>query len=398
MAAFPQSSSKPIIRCSELEQLLGCAGSRTLKQHILAQLGPDAFARSGDAMTWRGNYCHYRSAKRLIDEFGATCPDGLEPPVLAADWTPVVWDDRSADWFVESVLGDTADDWSLFVEHRITVEFDRFVLTGQIDCYGISPDGDLFQIDDQKTGPVPVTHAEENWQLAGYATLLKKMFPRLRGGDARIRQRGVDEEVTSVHVDDLDAVVAYLEDSINSALDRALELETGYKQCRFCPAHLICPALRKEIARMKHLLSSEEVKALKVTPDLMQLGVIARDARAIKGPCERIVDTFKEQLEAAGGSIVLPDGQTAEIVEKPGPRTITNPKVAHALATHKLGDEDDAWKAMEVSLGELEDQLVKVAGMQRTSKKPDVETAQSWIRNSLAHITVRSTQKQLQFS
>lgn len=399
MKINPQTNGKPVIRCSGLDRLLHCHGSRTLEQRLkdfVDGLMDFSDGLDGDAMTWRGNWCHWDSARRLVQDHGAIAVDGLDAPVLPANWQPTPWDERTSQWYVDNVVELTPPDHAIYVERRFTIEFPRFVLTGQLDTYTVNPDVTEFTIDDDKTGPSEVDHAELNWQLTGYAVLLKKALPTLKKGKLRILQKEAENPITEVEVDQLDGLSDYLENAINAALDARLELQTGYKACRLCPCIEFCPALRKEIEAMKHLLTEEELAALVVTPDRRQLAEVAVRGRAIAGPIARLLKTLKERVELEG-SVVLADGTSVRVIEENGRREVTAPKVAFAFVSQKFGDDDVAWKTMSMSLGTLEDELVE-AGMQRKSVKPEKETAQSWIKKTLGHLIVQKKQKELKIS
>ena len=381
---------KPVIRVSSLDRLLSCPGSRTLIDRLNNSLLD--FTEGGDAMTWRGNWCHWASARRLVAEHGATAPDGLAAPALPMDWKPAPWDEAAVDWYVGNVVVGTPDDHAILVEHRIIEEFPRFTLSGQLDCYTLSPNREEFTIDDLKSGVNEVDHAEVNWQLAGYAFLLKTRFPALKRGKLRIFQRASSVPISEVEVDDLDQLVSAMEARINVALDAYLNLETGYKQCRLCPCVEFCPALSAEIEAMKLLLTIEQVELIKVTQDLKSLGDLAQRCRAIAGPGDRIIDEFKARLEAQG-RVELTDGTVAELVTVNGRRTVTAPQTAYEFAKNQLG-EDAAWRTLSMSLSSLEDELVE-SGLKRTSKKE--ASASSWINDNLSHLVVRPQLKQLKF-
>jgi hypothetical protein len=403
---FAVYKGKPVIRCSGLDRLLFCSGSRELENRLraaLAEIVDLSDGVEGDEMTWRGNWCHWKSASILVRDHGAVAVDGLEPPSLPAGWAPDKWDERSAEWFVNNAIAETPEDHAIFVEHRLTIEFPRFWLTGQIDSYSTNPDGTEFIICDQKSGPNEVDHAEENWQLMGYAVLLKRHLANAKRGTLKILQRAATIPITSAEVEDLDLLAPYLEEKINAALDAALALETGYKACRLCPCIEFCPALELEIIRLKLLLTKEQLDALKVTPDLRQLAEVAAQGRAVAGPITRLLAALKARV-AAEGPVVLKDGTSVSIEEGLGDRSITNVKVAFAFVSEKLippgmpdeVGEDAAWDTLRMSLGDVEDKLVNT-GMQRTSKKPDVPNAERWIKDNLGHLITRPKQSTLKF-
>lgn len=379
---------KPIIRCSGLDRLLACPGSRTLESRL------GSSAPHGDAMTWRGNWCHGESAARLVRNHGASAPDGIAAPDIPVDWKPQPWDERAVDWYVANVIASTPDDHAIFVEHRITVEFERFILTGQLDVYTVDPIGTEFTIDDQKSGVNEVDVAENNWQLAGYACLLKRHIPTLRHGTARILQRTATMPISEVEIDDLDRLLGYLERQINAALDARLTVETGYKQCRLCPCIEPCPALRAEIEAMKAILTDEITANAIVTYDTRQLAELAARGRAIAGPIDRLLETLKRRIADEGHDIILADGTQVSLVEEPGRRQVTHPRVAFGFVKDKLG-EDAAWETLSLSLTDLEDQLV-ASGMKRTSKKEG--SATSWVKDHLSHVIARPPIKKLKFT
>lgn len=383
---------RPVIRCSNIDRLLSCPGSRTLDAK-LAELDDFSGEAAGDSMTWRGNWCHWASAKRLIEQHGAIAPDGLATPKIPSGWHPSPWDERFVDWYVAQVVEHTPSDHALFVEHRFTHAFLTFDLTGQLDCYSLSPDGTEFGINDAKTGVVQVDEAENNWQLAGYCTLLKLAHPKLQRGHVRILQHDADTQFSEMEItDNLDALVNFMEKKVLDALIAWRELETGYKQCRLCQNIQFCPALNKEISEMKMILSEQEVSDLQVTSDLKSLAALAARGRAIAGPIDRLIEALRSRIEVEG-PVVLDDGTRIELVEEPGFRVVTAPKVAHALVADKLG-EDEAWGTLSMSVKKVEDGLV-ASGMKRTSKKE--ESATSWIGQTLGHLIHRPTIKKLKF-
>lgn len=386
--------TKPIIRASGVDRLLACFGSRPLTDKYWAAQPLDFSGdQDGDEMTWRGNWCHWEAARRLIAHHGAICLGKLQRPAIPSGFTPSFWDTSTVDWYVENVLALIPDGHVIVVEERMTLEFDRFILTGGIDIYSISAGGDRFTIGDLKTGINPVDSADNNWQLACYAVLLAEKYPLLKGGFARIFQKLSDEKVSEVEIVELADLRSYLERRINEAIDRWLELETGYKQCRLCPCIEFCPAIKLEIDDMKTTMTPESFDALVATPSLRDLGDLAQRGRAIAGPIKKILDRFKERV-ANEGAVVLSDGTTCTVVAGEGNRTITAPKVAFAFVAEEIG-EDETWRTVDMSVQGIEDQLVAVKDMQRGSKDPEKPTAKRWIKQKLSHLIQRPVTKEL---
>lgn len=391
----PQTAmTKPIIRCSSLDRLLSCPGSLTLEAAANKLVTIFSDEVDGNAMTWRGNWCHHRSAKRLVDEFGAIAPEGgLPPPVLPATWKPSPWDFRTAEWYVSNLAATIPEDHAIFVEHEFRREFPRFILAGHIDEYDINAAKTLFSLNDLKTGMADVDIADENWQIAGYTTLLHDRYPSLERGVARIWQKTATASMTEAEITDLPAVARLIEAKINEALDNLLLLQTGQKQCANCDAILFCPCLNKEIEFMKLTLTPEKLKDLITNPSLAEHGDLAARARAIQGPLKRIIDDFKERLEAAGGKVELSEGVTAELVPTLGDRELSSVEVAMKFTDEKLG-HDATLRTLSMSLSKLEDELV-ATGMKRTSKKE--QSASSWIKDTIGHLITRQPTKTLKF-
>lgn len=388
---------KPLVRCSSLDRLLTCPGSATLERHLREQaldLGDESV--DGDSMTWAGNWIHWWSAMRMVAEFGAIPPPGgLEKPVTPRGWTPNKWHLAKADWFLNESMLRTAENHAIYVERHFTADFEGFTLSGHIDRFSISPDGTEFAIDDLKTGENEVDQADENWQLAGYTVLLKRAFPTLQRGTIRIFQRSASTPVSEAEVTDLDTIVQALEARINEALANHDLLQTGYKQCRLCPCVLTCPCLHLEIRDMKLKLTSELLAKIPAVLPLAEAAEVAAEARAIKTPIDTLISNLKERVTREG-PVQLKDGTIVQIVEQAGTRTVTHPKAAFGMLATKL-DEDVIWQdAISVSLTGAEDALV-AAGMQRKSKKGDVETADRFINEGMSHLIRRSTRQILKF-
>lgn len=384
---------KPIVRCSSLDRLLSCPGSLTLEAITNSLVTIFDNEVDGNAMTWRGNWCHHRSAKRLVDEFGAFAPEGLPPPILPEKWQPQPWDFRTVEWYISNLTETIPNDHVIFVEQEFKREFPRFILTGHIDEYDINAEKTLFSINDLKTGVADVDIADENWQLAGYATLLQAKYPTLERGLARIWQRTTTASMSEAEIKDLNAVAALIESKVNEALDNLYLLQTG-KQCANCSAIKSCPCLSAEIDFMKLTLTPEQLAEINANPDITVLGELAARARSIQGPIKRLIDDFKEQLEASGQEkLDLANGVTAELVPTFGDREITNLEVALEFAKDKIG-QDAAMRTLSMSLSKLEDELVDT-GMKRTSKK--TESASGWIKDTLGHLITRKPTKTLKF-
>lgn len=387
-------SQKPVIRCSSLDRLLSCPGSQTLIAKVEAE-SFDLGEEVGHAMTWRGNWCHWEAARRLIEEHDAWTDGPLQGPVLPKGWQPSKWEHRSVEWFLANLLAVTPEDHAFHVERALKWETPTFILTGHLDVFSVNADATEVHWNDQKTGLGEVDPADINWQIGGYGAVLKATIPTLKRGTARIFQRSADTPVSEIEIEDMDRLLPFLEQRINEALSNRYQLSTG-KQCLYCDALICCPAIREELKAMKMLLTPEQVESLKVVPSLAELAEVVHRFRLIAGPGEKLVDALRERLASAPGGEVAFDNFIARVVDAPGRRKVTNTKAAFDLASTKL-PEDVLWDALSMSLSDLEDLLVEHGNMKRTSKKDGVENAEGWIKQNMKHLVERATNKQLKF-
>jgi len=147
---------------------------------------------------------------------------------------------------------------------------------------------------------------------------------------------------------------------------------------------------------MRETLTKELFDSIPVTVSTEDLGDLAFHAKKLEYPITRIVKAFKERLDQEGGEVILKDGTKAAIIEEEGNRRIDDVQFAHSRLASKVG-ANAAWGALKMSLGEVEDALAST-GLQRSSKKKEVETAKGWIDLELGGVISRPKQKTLHFS
>ncbi len=250
--------SKPVVRCSGLDQLLSCPGSATL----IRELG---CKRGDDTDSWEGSYCHYEAAMRLVGNYGAIPPErGLERPNIPADYQPAPHALRVVDYYVRSVLDSSGGNWAMEVEGELLAEFPAYWLSGHVDFLAINSDATELFFADLKTGIIPVDAAEQNEQILGYSTLLKLAWPSLKKITGRVVQprlselTGPRETEVILEGDQLEGIAAFLDGRINQALLNPMELSTGSHQCRWCSASLRCPAISAEIKYWQKVLANPD--------------------------------------------------------------------------------------------------------------------------------------------
>ena len=384
---------KPVFRCSSLDRMLGCHASVTLESKVCA-VTEDVFggAETGHAVQWAGSWCHHQAAARLRDEFGAVgTPDPLTIP---SHFKPSGFDEWVVDWYVTRVTKIVPSDWAMFIEREAVMEFPRFILTGHIDFSAISTDGLQGVIDDLKRGYEVVDAADSNWQLAGYCALLSLQIPTLEKLLLRIHQPAAPERTTEACVTNIPAVIASLERAINAMLDDPYTTNTG-KPCKNCKAPEICPTFRKDIKLMRETLSKEFIDSIPSISSTADLAELAYHCKKLEYPAKRMVESFKSRVEQEGGEVEFGNGQFAKIIEEEGNREITDVQFAHGEVAAKCGAQA-AWGTLKLSVGGVEEALAET-GMQKSSKKKDVETVKTWVDANLGGVITRKKQKTLTF-
>ncbi|MDR2673346.1 MAG: PD-(D/E)XK nuclease family protein [Opitutaceae bacterium] len=286
----------PVIRCSGLDRLLRCPGSRVL--------APLVRRRGDESAAWEGTLLHWRIADGAIASLGAFGPEGgLPPPRVPENYTLPA----GVGWVREyclAQLGIVPADSSLEVESGFAYEFDGFILSGHIDAFAITADGEAAWGFDWKTGRNPVDPADQNWQVLGYIALLKRAFPALQEVTFRIVQPWNSEKEGNPRISEttldgtgLDGAARVLGDRVRDALAREDELDSGLAQCRWCPAGIQCPAIQKEIIYMKANLTPELLAKIKAEADDALLGDMVVAARTVKPAVEQAEALLNARLE-----------------------------------------------------------------------------------------------------
>ncbi len=398
------------IRCSSLDRLFTCHASRVMEDKVAAKtVDPFGGGDGGHTVQWAGSWCHHAAASRLRDEFGSVgTPDPLTIP---ASFKPSSYDEWVSDWYVRQCMLIVPSDYATFIEREVHRDFvlrdpammlvnGRWIevttirLTGHLDFTAISPDLTTAIIADLKRGYEIVDAAECNWQLAGYAALLLSEFPSLSRILLRLLQPAAPDRVTESSIPDPAAVVALIEEKINDLARDPFTFSTG-KPCKYCLALEVCPVFRKDIRAMKETLTKEQIDALPEVASTEDLGELAYHCKKLHYPMQRVVDVFRKRVEQEGGPVTLKDGTVAEIVTEEGSRQISDVRYAHSTLAAKVG-ENAAWDTLKMGIGAVEESLA-ATGMQKSSKKKEVETVKSWVDNNLGSVIKRPEQKTLVF-
>jgi hypothetical protein len=360
---------KPIIRCSQLDQLFECPGSFTLQQLVNPRDGDESH---------EGNYLHWAIASRLVGELGAWPPEGgLPPPRVPEGYKVPTRSDWIADYCFDLVKREALPNWSLEVEPELVYEFDRFILMGHLDVLAVAHDGTESAGYDWKTGYRAVDPADSNNQCLGYIVLQKRAYPALRRAQFTIAQPRANEDegeqrVSTVVVegDALNDAVAYLEQRVNAALDRLDEINTGPRQCRWCSAARPggCPGWEAEIEAMKMKLTPQALAEITRDPTSRALADVVVSARIIKQGIADAEATLKERLEG-GLAVTSSGGVNISVTEQNGQYSVTAPEALYTRLLETLPANEIA-KVVDPSVTRLKDAIARVMNVPKTGKAP----------------------------
>ena len=382
---------KPEIRVSSLNWLLSCHGARTL---VPIAISRNLVANEETDVTRSGTMIHYRGAQRLI---AAGAVGTVETPPNAEIWQPDPFEKFIEDYWVDTILAVTPPDWAMEVEASLEWDTPDFRLTGHLDLFAINADATEAEIDDLKAGYIPVDAADCNWQLTGYLVLLLLVYPTLRRVKLRIVQPRNNpddgfERVTEVTVEiNDDSVINFLKGKIKEALADQMTLETG-KQCRYCPAALICAAQEELRKEMKIQLTEGDIAAIAAASNDETLGRWARDSKILSAPMEKARALLKARLEQAK-EIVLEDGTRLFLKGGFGPRKITDVPAALDKAKRVVPEDELFSECVKFSLTSFTDLVAKRLSLPKTSKKGT--SAESWVATNFDSLTTREVTKTL---
>jgi hypothetical protein len=350
---------KPTIRCSGLDQLFACPGSRVLQALVKPHEGEEA---------QEGKFVHWAIAHRLVAELGAWEPAGGLGPCPVDDGPKRF---RMADWITDFCVREAMQinrDWSMEVEVPLAYEFDSFILSGHLDLFAANQEATAAEGMDWKAGYLAVDPADCNEQFGGYLALMKLAYPGLdRARFTCVQPRNNEDEgdqrVSSVQIggSDFEAIISRLQRKVEDALSRSDEVETGLTQCRYCDADLQCPAIHREFDSMKAKLTPETLARIKAEPDDALLGDLVISAKILEGPCEHATAILYERLDAKGG-ITAGNGTRIAQVKSPGMYEVIAPLPMYEAVCSTLPPEAVA-NVVSYSTTKLRDACAKHFGI-----------------------------------
>lgn len=370
--------SNPVIRCSQLDRLLNCPGSRTLE----AIVGP----RVGDEGN-EGTALHNEVAWRLVKELGASQPDGGLKPV-PFDYKPPSYVAWIVDWCFRVVKDEVDPSWALEVEPELSWPFDRFTLVGHMDVPATSPDGKEANDYDWKTGRIPVLPADCNWQVAGYMALRRLIYgvdkARFTIGQPWNDEDEGFERLSRVELEGeaLDRNVETLEERINAALDDPTLLNSGISQCKWCIG-CRCPAIQELLQTMKLRMTPEILATVKREMDDQRLIDLVVDARTLTKPIEDATDMLKARLEKVG-PITVGD-RTVTLQTQNAGFKVVNPVGMFGWLKGLLKDEQLA-PALSYPGGKIKDAIAKGLDIPLAGKKAPITATTTFEGGAAAFI------------
>lgn len=253
----------------------------------------------------------------------------------------------------EALLDLMWDDWrtnppKIVQEERLWYRNEKF--SGVPDFVAIR-DG-ICLIADYKTGNIKVANAAENRQLLWLAVLVNNKF-RVREITASVIQPTVGP-ATSYTYDKKS--LAKARNRVNAVLRRMNEgaafLRAGEKQCKYCKAKELCPALQSKATAITRV---KDVEAL--TP--YQLSEAMDVIPALRAMCTSIEEHVKELLSDHPQAV-----PTYELVAGRTTRAIKEPQLAaERLKTDELVSESGLMQSVSISLPKLIKQVQQYGEM-----------------------------------
>lgn len=355
-------SQRQSFRCSQLPQVLACSGAPTLIARMKPQAEFDPAARN------IGHWGHYEAATTLMDDHGAvfTGPSERPPaPDLPKDFEVSDFDRWKVRYYVETINYYTPADYAIEVEAEFAHAFEHFDLTGHGDCFAINAEATEAIGFDFKSGSDYVDEAENNAQVTGYIVLMRKAYPTLKRITYVIVQPANSpddghERVSRVCVEgaDLDGLELYLERELNKACQEPLELNSdGWKQCRYCPAVLVCPCIKADLDHMKLKLTQELLDTCRDDPGVDQLLEFFLAGRKFGKIFEMAGGILKYRVMNHPNRVIQVGEHKLTIVSRAHARTIHD----NQAATAALADLPDALfhRTYKFKPGEIEEVLAE---------------------------------------
>ena len=256
------------------------------------------------------------------------------------------------------------DDWrtnppKIIQEERLWYRQEKY--SGVPDWVAIR-DG-LCLIADYKTGPIKVANAAENRQLMWLAVLANSKY-KVKEITVSIIQPSVGPPTS--HTYDK-ASLTKARNKVNSVLrrmsDGAAFLRPGEKQCKYCKAKELCPALQNKATAIQRVKDVTSLTSIQVSEALVNVP-------AIRAMCTAIEERAREMLEEE--PLSLP---THELVAGRTTRAIKDPQLAaERLFEEGLVSDSGLMQSVSISLPKLIRQVGQYGEMGQAEAKKAVNT------------------------
>lgn len=370
-----------------MDRSLSCPGSARVNEIVGQRERDDGY---------EGTYGHWLIAKRLIEELGATPPDGgLQPPQVPKYYK---FPERSM-WMVDLCVRHVREtipaDWALLVEVEFSYDFERWRCTGHADLVAQRPDGARIKSKDWKLGYVPVDDAEENEQVLSYLVLEKLDWPETEEAEFEIFQPRLpfDERSTKVTLvaAQLEACIVDLDRRMCLTLEKQDELDTGWKQCKWCVG-VACPAIRALQRKMKYTLTAEDLAQLKQVPDDGTLADFVIDGRTLDKPLKDATEMLHDAIDKTP-VIKANCGLTVSRKIQNGDISIPDPTKFREAVEIVLPERPRQDRCISWSKSSLIDEIAAARGIHKNSK--DKVSASGVYEAHLKPLTTQATKRLL---
>lgn len=391
-----------VIRSSHSGRRFSCNGSLLIE--------PLAGERESGAESIEGQLLHFLIASRLVEELGATPPEGgLMSPTLPKSYKLPAFSAWIVDWGVRWVRENIPPDWSLMVEMPIAYRYELprpvwvpvteisgpipddhevkdgmvrityVIISGHKDVFALSPDCTQSHGMDWKTGPVGADPAEENWQLGTYLGLGKRGWPELALSKFSLGQPKIDEEASGIERvttteltgPQLDAMNIELAERANRALENRYETDSSARACRWCNVALLrpwnCPSLKGDLKYMKAKIDAGVLEAFRAKPNDAELGDFVIIGRTLAAPVKAATEVLYERLDAVG-YVDAGCGNRLTDTTRPGAYEVPDPLALHEKVKELLPDEERRVRASKYSMTDLKNEIAEARGIPKTSK------------------------------
>lgn len=358
----------PLVRSSEMDRALACPASLLLTRRVKP--------REDSAESNEGTMLHWMIADRLIREHGAYPPeDGLPPPSVPNGYTlpkPSRW---IVDWAIRQVLEIVPSHWSILVEPEMEHSFARWTNRGHADVIAFNPEGTESIGFDWKTGREPEDPADNNEQVLSYLCLKKLNWGSLQRGRFFIGQPRADEDggfprlsEVVLEGDALEQTPDILDARMQHSLDNPMLLNSGRKQCKYCPAKLSCPAIQAERDHMKMTMTQAQLDQIKHEPDDRLIADWVLSGRVLGAAIEEAEKLAKLRIATTGG-ITASDGTQIAVKVGRGKYEVTDPEAFWEVTKELLPEELRA-RCARWSMTDLKDAIAEHMQIPVSGKGP----------------------------